>query len=203
LRYDLLITDLDGTLVDLGIDWDQLRDRIRREMGWNHPLKPLGPSIPVAAGGDREKIEAAFKIVEIAEIEAAMRAERDEKLASSLERLRGFGLRIGLVTLQALKPALTALRRLGVLEFFDVIVTREISLSREEQLRLAIEKLRGTPERSIFVGDTEMDLESSRRIGCLFVSVGRRVSWRFSAESFYQVPDLVEAIMVEQDKFDH
>jgi len=203
LRYDLLITDLDGTLVDLGIDWDQLRDRIRREMGWNHPLKPLGPSIPVAAGGDREKIEAAFKIVEIAEIEAAMRAERDEKLASSLERLRGFGLRIGLVTLQALKPAITALRRLGVLEFFDVIVTREISLSREEQLRLAIEKLRGTPERSIFVGDTEMDLESSRRIGCLFVSVGRRVSWRFSAESFYQVPDLVEAIMVEQDKFDH
>lgn len=203
MRYDLLITDLDGTLVDLGIDWDQLRDRIRREMGWNHPLKPLGPSIPVAAGGDREKIEAAFKIVEIAEIEAAMRAERDEKLASSLERLRGFGLRIGLVTLQALKPALTALRRLGVLEFFDAIVTREISLSREEQLRLAIEKLRGTPERSIFVGDTEMDLESSRRIGCLFVSVGRRVSWRLSAESFYQVPDLVEAIMVEQDKFDH
>ena len=200
MKCDLLITDLDGTLVDLGIDWDQLRDRIRREMGWNHPLKPLGPSIPVAAGGDREKVEAAFKIVERAEVEAAMRAERDEKLISSLNRLKNLGLKIGLVTLQALNPALTALRRLGVLEFFDLIITREISLSREEQLKIVIEKLKSRPDRSIFVGDTEMDLESSRKIGCIFISVGRRVSWKFSAESFYQVPDLVEAIL--HDTFD-
>lgn len=197
MRYDILITDLDGTLTDLGINWDQLREKIRKEMGWNHPLKPLGPSIPIAAGGDREKIEAAFKIVERAEVEAAMRAERDEKLALSLNRLRNFGLKIGLVTLQALNPALTALRRLGVLEFFDLIITREISLSREEQLKMAIEKLESRPDRSIFVGDTEMDLESSRKIGCTFISVGKRVNWRLSAESFYQVPDLVEAILHE------
>lgn len=197
MRYELLITDLDGTLVDLGIDWDQLRERIRKTMGWSHPLKPLGPSIPVAAGGDREKIESAFKMVETAEMEAAMRAERDEKLILSLTRLRNLGLRIGLVTLQAINPALTALRRLGVLEFFDAFVTREISLSREEQLKIIMEKLMGVPERSIFVGDTEMDLESSRKVGCFFISVGKRVRGEFSAESFYQVPDIVEVLLNE------
>lgn len=169
-----MITDLDGTLVDLGIDWDSLRERIRREMGWDHPLRPLGPSIPEAARSKAEE-EMAFRIVEEAEQMASERAEFNQKIVEIFRRMKERGLKVALVTLQARRPALTVLERLGILGFFDVIVTRESSLKRKEQLRIAIDALGVKPERCLFFGDTQWDVEAGRELGCEVVCVGRRI----------------------------
>lgn len=169
-----MITDLDGTLVDLGIDWDSLREKVRREMGWDHPLKPLGPSIPKAARSKAEE-EAAFRIVEEAEQRASERAKPNSKMVEIFRKIRERGLKVALVTLQARKPAITTLERLGISEFFDVVVTRDLSLDRREQLRIAIEKLGVRPESCLFFGDTQWDVESGREIGCETVCIGRRI----------------------------
>jgi HAD superfamily hydrolase (TIGR01509 family) len=171
---EALITDLDGTLVDLGINWDSLRERVRTEMGWDHPLKPLGPSIPKAARNKDEEIRA-FKIVEEEEIVASSRADYNPKLIKIFEKIKGMGLKVALVTLQARKPALMALERLGILEFFDVIVTRESSLDRKEQLMIALDELGVDPSRCIFFGDTPWDLDAGRELGIKTVCVGRRI----------------------------
>ncbi len=169
-----LITDLDGTLTNLGINWDSLREKVRREMGWNHPLRPLGMSIPKAAR-NREEIKKAFSIVEEAELEAAERAHFDPSLRLTLSKVKGAGLKIGLVTLQARRPAIKALDNLGVMEFFDIIVTREYSLDRKKQLEFAIEKLGVRPQECIFVGDAPWDVKAGKELGCLTVCVRREV----------------------------
>ena len=179
-----MITDLDGTLVDLGIDWDSLRERIRSEMGWDHPLKPLGPSIPKAARNKAEE-EAAFRIVEEAEQRASEGAEPNPKIVEIFRRIKGMGLKVALVTLQARRPALTALERLGILSFFDAVITRDLSLERREQLRLAIEALGVGPERCLFFGDTLWDAEAGRELGCETVCVGKRIEGcRYFLERF-------------------
>ena len=151
MRVKLAVFDLDGTLAHLPIDWDELRARVREFMGTDHPLKPLGPSIPIAAGGDKELEERAFKIVEEAELEAAREAKPNPELRTALEQLKSAGAKLALVTLQARRPALTALEGLGVKDLFDEIITREDSLSREEQLRMALQKLRVEPREAAMV----------------------------------------------------
>ncbi len=167
---EALITDLDGTLADLGIDWDALREKVRREMNWNHPLKPLGRSIPKAARNEDE-MRRAFQIVEEAELEAAERACPKPAIRKILLRVKERGLKIGLVTLQAKRPAERVLEKLGIIDLFDVIVTREYSLDRKEQLLLALRKLGVEPERCVFFGDMPWDIEAGKELGCLTVCV--------------------------------
>lgn len=171
---EALITDLDGTLIDLGIDWDSLRERVRGEMGWDHPLKPLGPSIPIAAR-NKEEEERAFRIVEEAELAASERAEPNPRLIKIFRRVRELGMKIALVTLQARSPALRVLERMEILDFFDVIITREDSLDRRKQLELALHKLGAMPEKCVFFGDTQWDVEAGKELGCTTICVRRRI----------------------------
>ncbi len=169
-----LITDLDGTLVDLRIDWDSLRERVRREMGWSHPLRPLGMSIPLAARND-EEIRRAFRIVEEEELRAASTAPLPGDMRGPLIGLRRVGLRIGLVTMQASRSAVLVLKRMDVLDLFDVVVTRDYSLNRWEQLEYAIKKLGVKGRECAFLGDMEWDIRAGKKLGCLTVVVGREI----------------------------
>lgn len=169
-----MITDLDGTLVDLRIDWDSLRERVRREMGWNHPLKPLGRSIPLAAK-DEEEMRRAFSIVEMDELRAASRAKPDPSLRKLLVEIKRMGLSLGLVTMQAIRSALLALVKIGINDLFDVIVTRDYSLDRRTQLSYALERMGVRGEECIFLGDMPWDIDSGRVLGCFTICVGRRI----------------------------
>ncbi len=169
-----LITDLDGTLVDLRINWDSLRERVRRKMGWNHPLKPLGRSIPLAARSE-EEVRRAFKIVEEVELDAASKARPDRELRELFISLRRNGLLIGLVTMQASRSAVLVLKRMDLADLFDVIVTRDYSLDRKEQLIYVMKKLNVEGGECVFLGDMEWDVRSGKELGCLTICVGREI----------------------------
>ncbi len=163
-RLKYLISDLDGTLTDLDINWNQIRETIRQILGTNHPLKPLATSIPEAARGDPKLIREAYRIIEEYEYKAALKARRDNKLIEFLGRIKNLGFKIALVTLQARRPAIKVLENLGVLEYFDIIVTRDDSIIREEQLKIVLNGFKAKPEETIFVGDTVWDLEAGRKL---------------------------------------
>jgi len=67
------------------------------------------------------------------------------------------------------------LRRLGILDSFDLIVTgddvREGKPSPEIVL-LACERLGISPAEALLVGDTQSDVEAGRRAGCRVVGIG-------------------------------
>lgn len=173
--YEVLICDLDGTLVDLGIDWDSLRSRIRRLLKTDHPLKPLGPSIPVAAKHDKRLIEKAFNIVESVEVEAAENAKANPELLSLISNLKSKGVRFCIVTLQSRSSAEKVVSKMGLDKYLDLLVTRDYTLDRVEQLKLVLETLKIEDlSKVLFVGDTELDLESGEKLGLKTIILGRR-----------------------------
>ncbi len=175
VKYKFLVTDMDGTLVTLDIDWDELRERVREIIKTDHPLKPLGPSILEATIGNEELRKRAFELVESEEIKAALEASPDPELKEMLSRLKKNGIRMALVTFQSFRPTTIALKRVGVLPFFEFLITREYSLNRKEQLSITISRLQADPERTVFVGDSPWDVLAGKELCCFTVVVGRNI----------------------------
>ncbi|HIE23749.1 MAG TPA: HAD family hydrolase [Candidatus Korarchaeota archaeon] len=174
-KYRFLITDMDGTLVTLDIDWDEIRKKVREIIRTDHPLKPLGPSILETTAGNEELRKRAFELVEDEEVRAALGASPDPELREMLSRLKKRGIRIALVTFQSLKPATIALKNLGVLPFFEFLITREYSLNRKEQLSITINRLQADPKRTVFAGDSPWDVSAGKELCCFTVVVGRNI----------------------------
>lgn len=93
----------------------------------------------------------------------------------------------------------TILRRVGLLEHFDVIVGGE-DVSRQkpdpEGILLAIERL-GAHKSALYVGDSPTDAEAAKRAGIPFVAVLSGVTPResFSDYPFYHIiENLVELV---------
>ncbi len=185
-----LITDMDGTLVDLGIDWDKLREKVRKEMGWDHPLKPLGESIARVARNE-EEAKKAFSIVEEEEYKAAFNAKRDEELVKLLRSLREKGFKLALVTMQSLRSTKIVLTRLGVFELFDVVVTRDVTVDRALQIQTAMRKLNIIQDEAVFIGDTPRDYEAAKKVGIKFISVGRCYEKSPCVENFKEIFELL------------
>lgn len=165
------ITDLDGTLTTLEIDWEEVRIAVRSMLNTNHPLKPIAMSIP-SATEDPVLRKRAHEYLERVELEAAMKARRDGRLIDLVSSMKGNGLRLGLVTHQAKSPATLALEKLGILNYFEVIVSREDVLERGEQIKMAADALGVKAEEVIFTGDSPWDIEAGKRLGCFTVCVG-------------------------------
>ncbi len=171
-KYEALITDLDGTLVKTNINWDKLRAKVREVLKTNHPLKPLGLSVYILTRNNPKLREKAFKIIEKEELEAARKVFFDKKLYEIFTYLKFRNTKIGLVTLQNRRTALIILNRLGLTKFFRTIITRDDSLDRFVQLRIAIDKLGVKPSKTVFIGDTLWDYEAGLKMGCKTVIVG-------------------------------
>ncbi|MGB9728735.1 MAG: HAD family hydrolase [Thermoprotei archaeon] len=176
MKFEYLITDLDGTLVKLDINWEMLRNAIRKLLNTDHPLRPLATSIPIAAKGDSELIKKAFDYIKNVELKASDNIVRDEVLIDIFKWLKLNGVKIGLVTLQASEPATLVLRKLGILEYFSVIVTRDHDLYRINQLSLALKELKADAKKTVFIGDTQWDIEAGKALGCYTVSVNQSIS---------------------------
>ena len=191
MKFKALITDLDYTLVFLPIDWEKLREEVRKILKTSHPLKPLASSIPVAAKGDKRLIEKAFKYIEEVEFRASETVKYNRELVDFFKKLKDRGLKIGLVTLQGLRPARNTLRKLGILEFFDVIVTREDSLSRKEQILIALRKLNVKASETIFVGDSVTDAKAGKELGIYTVIIGNKASGGQNLENIIELNEQI------------
>lgn len=175
IKYKYFICDMDGTLIRLPINWEDLRNKLKKLLKTDHHLKPIASTIPQAARGNKELIKKAYELVLKVELMAVKSIKYDKELVDFFRKLKETGYKIALVTLQGREPALKALERLGVLKFFDVTITREDSSNREEQLRIALKLLNANPSVTIFVGDSEWDVEAGLKTGCLTVYVSN--SW--------------------------
>jgi len=136
-----------------------------------HPLRPLAMSIP-SATKDPNLRKRAHEYIAQVELEAAMKKQRNEELVKFVESMKIRGLRLGIVTHQAKSPAMLTLERLGILSYFDVLVSREDVLERDEQIRMAAKALGVEFREVIFTGDSPWDIEAGKRLGCFTVSVG-------------------------------
>ena len=86
-----------------------------------------------------------------------------------LERLRGAGYRLGIVTSRRRISQDGTPAALELLPYVDLLVTRDDTVEGKPHPAPVLHALRGlavAPARGVFVGDTRFDIEAGHRAGC-------------------------------------
>ena len=166
-----VVYDLDGTLVDLAVDWDAVaREATERfaAAGVDASGMDLWAMLELAdERGLRDEIE---EILVAHERDGAERSER-LALADAVAERTVPG---GVCSLNSEVACRTALEVHGLSAHVDAVVGRDSVSARKpdpEPLLAVLRELGVAPERALFVGDTERDERTARRAGVPFVYV--------------------------------
>ena len=161
---EAVIFDLDGTLITLPIDYDQLF----REFSKILKTKDIQPITKTLSNLDTETKKRIFQVWDEKENSAWKKGTtRKDGMAIYL---RFTHKPKALVTMQG-KSLVQEIMKSSSLSF-DSVVTREDSLERTEQLKIAARKL-GVPlgKQILFVGNTEGDATAAKNVACKFMRV--------------------------------
>ncbi|MCW4053662.1 MAG: HAD-IA family hydrolase [Candidatus Bathyarchaeota archaeon] len=161
---EAVIFDLDGTLIDLPIDYEQLFNEFSKIL----KTKDIQPITKTISNLDKETKKRIFQVW-----------DEKENLAWKRGTTKKEGIAIylkftdkpkALVTMQG-KSLVQEITKSSSLSF-NSIVTREDSLERTEQLRIAARKL-CVPlgKKILFVGNTEGDATAAEKVECQFLRV--------------------------------
>lgn len=169
--FDAAVFDLDGTLVDLTVDWEDVRTEIISTFGDCFD-KPLGdydiPDLFATARehGVNDELEA---VLSSHELEGASRAT-SRPLLAGLDEL---SCSIGVCTVNSPEAAERALQTLGVRDAVDCIVGRGTVPEykpKPEPLLACLQELDTRPGNAVFVGDLWRDAETAKRASTSFLS---------------------------------
>ena len=168
--FDAVVFDLDGTLVDLDVDWPTVHEEVKALLA-GHLDRPF------------EEMDR-LDVFDVAR-EAGLYADLDAMIASyELEGARsatarplvdivdGLDCPVGVCTANAVGAAERALERFGVLDAVDVIVGRD-TLSEQkpapEPLERCLTVVDSPAGNAVFVGDDESDARTATRAGTSFL----------------------------------
>ncbi len=173
-----IVFDLDGTLFHLPVDWKEVRKDLDALMGRSLDGAPIFDAIAGTTEPGSQARKDLFAVIDRRELPASDSA-RPIDGAVDLVAFAAARFRIGLVTMQGRLACRRVLLESGQLSRFEVILTREDSLSRKEQILMALRAMSVPPADSLFVGDKRSDLDSGRAIGVevALVGAGAREEW--------------------------
>ncbi len=153
---DTFIFDLDGTLIELNLDFEE----IRRALGIKD--KYILESILKLEGEERSR---KLEILKEFEIRAASNAKLTPHAKEVLEKLEELGLKKGIVTRNCRESVEIVVERFGL--NFDFVITREDAKPKPspEPILLALKLAKSEPERGIVIGDYVFDIIAGKRAG--------------------------------------
>jgi phosphoglycolate phosphatase len=185
LRYAGIVFDLDGTLIDTLADLSAAMNAAMRQLGLpeHSPQvcrQMIGNGIRTfalrAVGPDRQHL--ADRAVELMRAEyqrnLVVHSRVYEGLSQVIERLAAAGVRMGVITNKHQKEAETIIRHFfgdrmacvaGVDEATPVKPDPTGTLRVLRQMGLL-------PDQALFVGDSDVDIDTARRAGMAFLGVG-------------------------------
>ncbi|MCD6324300.1 MAG: HAD hydrolase-like protein [Desulfurococcales archaeon] len=164
-RPRLVIIDIDGTLINNPINWGELRERVKDVLGFPPPSKPLAYFIVELREKDNFAAWEVEKVVRQAEMDSIKTLSPDVALLDSIKALRNSGVRIALVTLRGKDSAISLLRKIRIIDYIDLLLTRDDVPSRHKQLFQCLQEFQVKPDEALFIGDTEGDEEAAKELG--------------------------------------
>ncbi|MCP8309319.1 MAG: HAD family hydrolase [archaeon] len=186
-----VIFDLDGTLVKFALDFIRARkeaiEEIRRRgintedlsesLSLYSMLKLIKERTDVKIFSDLEK--SLWDIIEKIELEAANKTEVQPNALQTLIKIKNLGLKLAIVTNNGRKATSVVIKRFGLDDFFDVIVTREDSKELKPDggsIKRAIEILGIDAKEAIYVGDGIIDILAAKEAKVTSVAMPTGVS---------------------------
>ncbi|MFC5278004.1 HAD family hydrolase [Halorubrum rubrum] len=170
---DAIVYDLDGTLLELAVDWDAVADDVVGAYAANALVPPTGDLWSLLDAAADYGIEAVVHGT-IADHERT--GARESALLPLGERLAAGAddHPAAVCSLNCEDACRIALETHGLEGAVDAVVGRDTAETHKpepESLLAAIEALGVEPERAAFVGDSESDAVTADRAGVPFVSV--------------------------------
>jgi HAD superfamily hydrolase (TIGR01549 family) len=160
---EAVIFDLDGTLVNLSIDYEALYERFRKITGI-HNIEPITETVAGLNASLKQKIFDIWTETELATLSKMTVVDEGMRLYQQNRNMPK-----ALVTMQSKKTVEKILSALNL--SFQAAITREDSLDRTTQIRMATQKLGLKPENVIVYGDRETDRAAAEKVGCKFKMV--------------------------------
>lgn len=181
-RFGTVLFDLDGTLLDTAPGIIRSIEETAAACGLT-PFTPeeersmIGPPIERSFRELRrltaEEAASAASVFRVCYPEKhLMEAEPYPGIHALLRTLRKRGWHIGVATYKRDSYAQRLLLEKGITPLCDAVLgTTSPEQKKADVIRLCLEKLGGTVEETILVGDTLHDLHGAREAGCAFVGV--------------------------------
>jgi HAD superfamily hydrolase (TIGR01549 family) len=160
---EAVIFDLDGTLINLPIDYEKLF----REFSEIAKIDDLHPITEIVSKLDEKTKKKVFKIWDKTEA-SAWREGTIKKEGMTFYKKFSKEPK-ALVTMQGKTLVQNIIKSLKL--SFDFVVTREDSLDRTEQLKMAARKLGVSLRDILFIGNTESDSVAAKNLECRFLRV--------------------------------
>jgi HAD superfamily hydrolase (TIGR01509 family) len=184
LRYDGVIFDMDGTLVEPLLDFAA----IRAELGVPHDQGIL-EALDARPGPERRADHARLLGRELA---AAQRADLLPGAAETLAAIRAAGLKTALLTRNARAAMETVLARHALP--FDLAWSREDGPIKPEPdgVLRACTALGIAPGRTVCVGDFRYDIQAANDAGSVSVLLDRGQAAAFASEADHVIHSLAE-----------
>jgi pyrophosphatase PpaX len=185
MRFDTVLFDLDGTLIDSGAAiLASFHHATQTVLGRRYADDVVMAN--VGGHGIRRQM-AAFDEDRVDDLIAAYRAHnmelyRDVRLFPGiepvLERLRDSGRRLGIVTVKSRVTVDLTFELLPLAEYFEAVVNGDDVTEHKPDpagLELALERLGASPGRAAYVGDSPFDLQAAKAagMGAIGVTWGR------------------------------
>jgi HAD superfamily hydrolase (TIGR01509 family) len=191
-----VVFDLDGTLAAFNLDYKTVRSLVKdylAKRGVPAELLSLDESVfemlrkteawAKNTGKTEEFVDElrseASNTTETYELEAASRTNLLPGVVDTLQALRAMGLRIALCTINSEKSVSHILERFHLASLFDVTVSRNQVRHVKpdpEHIQTALRVLGVTPEETVIVGDSRVDMQSAKALGAVAVGLPTGVS---------------------------
>lgn len=179
-EFDAVLFDLDRTLVELAIDWDDVRTELESLLGASlaEPITEEMDADLRAVARQHGQWEAYRLLLREFEVDGAERATP----LPLLEHLSDLECPVGVCTRNAVDAAERALERFDVRAAVDVLAGRETTTEGKphpEPLRHCLRHLDVRPGDAVFVGDDATDRRAANAAGTSYFhprrfDVGRR-----------------------------
>jgi len=166
-KCKLYIFDLEGTLINIPVDWEEVDRRIEVLIGTDpHPYQKKISVLPIKI---KKKI---FEIVDHWEKKAFKDASIN---INGIEYLKKVSIdnSIVIATLSGRKITDLSLKKLGIKDRISLVVTRNEKYPRNEQLKYILDIYQIDPSNIIFVGDRDIDEEAAYDIKCTFKNINK------------------------------
>jgi HAD superfamily hydrolase (TIGR01549 family) len=162
--FKAIIFDLDGTLFDLPINYSALYKKVSEILGVAEIDSLLKTVIQIEDESVLRKVFDAWSSFELDII---------DKVTVHIEGMKFYNQHIklpkALVTMQG-KETIHRISKKFNLQF-NAIFTREDSLNRAEQLKMAAIKLGFTLPDTLFIGNIDNDENAAKQVKCQFIRV--------------------------------
>ncbi len=179
-RIELVVFDLDGTLIDSKADLANAVNATRRELG----LDPLPDEVVFSYVGEgapvliRKALGEGYSEEQYQQsLEFFLRYYREHMLdhtrlypgaREALDRMRAAGIRLAVLTNKPVRFSRDLIRGLGVADRFDVVYGGNSFATKKphpEGLEAIMRELGARPETTLVVGDSAVDVRTARNAG--------------------------------------